>query len=726
MKKPAMNESLSTTKTFCRICIAFCGLDVVKDGNKIVRILPDQSHPYNWRDYCAKGASAHLVRDHPKRLRTPMKRVGDKYIPVSYEVAIKEIAEQLNVIRQKHGANAIGTFIGNPGLSNSPNHVFQGGFSAAIGSANHYNAGSVDQNSFHLVGQEMYGSEIATLIPDVDHAKCFLFLGMNPAISNMAWMDTIPEGWKRVLAAKQKGADLIVVDPRQTPTTLKATTHIVIRPGEDWAFLLGVIKVTFERGWHHQQDCDEANGVDILRNIAESTSLDQLASRCNVSVAQIQDVARRFSTAETAVCVARTGVSQNRNGTLGEWLSHALNLITGRIDRKGGRYYQPGLFKNSMKVANSLGPPVLRRSRIGNYRFVGGGYPLAILPDEILTPGRDQIRALIINSGNPVVSGPDGARLDTALKELDLLIAVDIFQRESHRHAHWLIPGCHFLEREEFLALFSILFETSFAQLGRKAVEPLNGIKPEWEFFRDLAVEMGAPFMGIRGLNSVIRISRWLSRLTGNPHHAFSPRWIWIFLLKMFGVTDWKTVTKDPQGTIYRKEKTYGHFRPTLQTRDGRIHAAPDEFMTVLKQRLAEPLPQLNNTYPFQLVSQRRVSMMNSWLVETTKHPRVYGDVVDINPSDAETRKIEDGQIVALTSEISTIKAKARITDEVPAGILSMDHGWGSRLFDPQGGTEPQVQGVMRNLLVPANIIDELAGTSNLTGIHININIVDD
>ena len=721
MNKPAVDGNLTTTKTFCRVCIAFCGLDVVKDGNKIVRILPDKTHPYNWRDYCAKGANAHVVRDHPKRLKTPMKRVGDKYVPVSYKVAIKEIAAQLNAIREQHGANAIGTYIGNPGLSSSPNQFFQGGFSAAIGSTSQYTVGSIDQNSFHIVGQEMYGSELASLIPDIDHAKCFLFLGMNPAVSNMSWMDTIPEGWKRIVAAKERGADLIIVDPRQTPSTRKATTHVVIRPGEDWAFLLGMIKIIFENGWQHQQDCDEANGIDTLRNLAQSTTLDHLAARCNIPIAQIQDIARRFATAETAVCVARTGVSQNRNGTLGEWMSQALNLITGRTDRKGGRYFQPGLFKNSMKVVNMLGPPLLRRSRIGNYRFVAGGYPLAILPDEILTPGEGQVRALIINSGNPVCSGPDGARLDGALKELELLIAVDIFQRESHRHAHWLIPGCHFLEREEFLALFGVMFETSFAQLGREAIEPLNGIKPEWEFFRDLAVAMKAPFLGIRGLNTVIRVSRWVSRLTGNRFHAFNPRWIWAFLLWKFGVVSWKTVSKNPQGMIYRAQKTYGHFRPALQTKDGRINAAPDEFVTVMKQRLAEPLPQLNNVYPFRFISQRRASMMNSWLVETATHPRAYGDVVDINPADAQTCKIEDGQFVALTSRVNTIKAKARITDEVPAGILSMDHGWGSRLFDPQGGAEPEVQGVMRNLLVPANEIDELAGAPNLTGVYVNI-----
>lgn len=705
-------------KTFCRICVSFCGLDVITDGRKVIRILPDKTHPYSWRDFCLKGASAGAMLEHPKRLRTPMKRVGDKYVAVSYAQAIKEIAAQLNDIRGKHGANAIATYIGNPGLSNSPSAAFQGGFTKALGTSSVYHVGSVDQNSFHVVAQEMYGSEMTVLIPDVDHAECMLFIGMNPAVSQMAWLDAVPDGWKRILAAQAKGADLIVVDPRQTPTTQKANTHIVIRPGEDWAFLLGLIKVIFEQGWQHRQDCDEALGCDSLQTIAEQNSLEKLAARCNVPIDTIRDVARRFATANTAVCVARTGVSQHRNGTLGEWLSHALNLITGRIDRKGGRYYVPGILKNSMKVYNKMAPQTARRSRIGGYRAVAGGYPLAILPDEITTPGTDQVRALIINAGNPVVSGADGTRLDAALQELDLLIAIDLFQRESHRHAHWLIPGCHFLEREEFLAM--MFYELPFAQLGPAVIEPPPGVKPEWQFFRDLAVEMNIPFMGMRGLNTVIRLSRWLAGLTGNPHHAFNPRWLWTLTLKSFSDFKFKDLAANPQGVVCG-EKSYGHFRALLQTPDKRIHAAPEALVEILKQRLAEPLSTPHQDYPLQLVNQRRLSMMNSWLVETVKQAKVFGDYVDINPADASRYQIQDDQSILLTSRTGQIKARARITEEVPPGIVSMDHGWGSRLFDPQGGAEPEVKGVMRNLLVSAGEIDELAGTPNLNGTYINL-----
>lgn len=712
-------KATTSCKTFCRICVAFCGLEVISDGKRVMRVLPDKSNPYTWRDFCSKGSSSNKLRDHPKRLTTPMKRVGNEYVAVSYEQAIKEIAAQLNQIRNRAGANVIATYSGNPGMMNSTGSAFQGGFLAGLGSIKNYSAVSIDSSNLNLVAAEMYGCQMALLIPDVDYAKCLLFIGTNPAVSTMGWIDSVPDGWNRVLAAQAKGADLIVVDPRQTPTTKKANLHVAIRPGEDWAFLLGIIKLVFEHGWEHKQDCVEANGVDVLKAIAEQASLHELASRCAVPVKRIEDVARRFATAETAVCIARTGVAQNRNGTLGEWLSHVLNLITGRIDRKGGRVYSPGIFKNTMEFVNKRLPSIKRPSRIGGFNPIFGTYPMATLADEIMTPGDEQIRALIIYGGNPVVSGPDGAKLDAALQELELLIGIDFFQRESHRHAHWLIPACHFLEREDII-MVGAFFDQPFVQLGQAAVAPLAGIKPEWEFYRDLAVEMKVPFLNVRGLNGLIRASRWLARFTGNPRLSFNPRWLWALTIKASSCLKWKDVVSRPSGYFYA-EKSYGHFRPQLQTKDGRIQAAPEMFIAVLNKRLAEPVPQTNTEYPFQLVNQRRVSMMNSWLVETVNHKEVYGDYIEINSADAAARQIQDKQEVTVRSRTASISARARISNAIPPGIVSMDHGWGSRLFDPVGAGAPEVQGVNRNLLIASGELDELSGMPNLNGTYVDL-----
>jgi formate dehydrogenase len=709
-----------TKKTFCRICGCFCGIDVTTDGDKIVKVEPDKTHPYSWRDFCSKAGNAGNLRDHPDRLTTPMKRVGDKYVEATYEEAIADIAARLNKIRKDCGPNAIATYTGNPGATNSTGVMFMGGFTAALGTQNNYKVGSIDQNNYHLVANRMYGSDFACLNIDIDHTNCFLFIGMNPAVSTLGWMYFSPLGWKRVLDAQKRGADLIMVDPRRTQSTRKANTHIAIQPGQDWALLLGIIKVIFEAGWQNVEDCDDAVGVDVVRQIAEEVSLERLSSICRVSVDQIRDVARRFATAETAACLTQTGVALNRNGTIGHWLGHVLNLITGRIDRKGGLYYQPGIFENTMAVINGMSPPVERLSRIGNHRAVAGGYPLAILPDEITTPGQDQIKALFLNAGNPVISGPDGEKLDQALQQLDLLVAIDFFQRESHRHAHWLIPAPHFLERDDFLAMLGVIYEQPFAQLGQAAIAPRNGIRHEWQFFLDLSLAMNIPFMAMPRLNTMVKASRWLAKLTGKPGHAFNPHWLWSKLVKKMGRVKWQDLKENPQGFFYG-EKQYGLFRALLQTEDGKIHAAPAEFVEVLQRRLQEPLPATDTNFPYQMVNSRRESMMNSWLVETNFQRRQYGEFVEINPDDAAGKGILDGQAVRVSSRIGAIELKASISDDMPRGIVSMDHGWGSRLFDPRSGETLTVHGVNRNLLVPGDELDELAGTPTMNGIYVNI-----
>lgn len=706
---------LKTVKTFCRICLSVCGLEIKTDGKRVYSILPDRSHPYSWRDFCAKGGSAQVLSEHPRRLLKPMKRVGDHYVESSYEEAIADIAARLKAIRDRHGPHAIATYLGNPGAHNQPGTLAQNGFMKGVGSANAFYVGSVDTNNYQLVMREMYGSDMAVLIPDVDHAKCFLFIGMNPAISNMVWLDIVPDGWNRVLAAQAKGADLIMVDPRATPSTRRADTHVVITPGQDWALLLALIKRVFDNGWEHRQDCADAVGIDVIRALAAATSLSELSARCGVTVEQIDDIARRFATAETAVCVARTGVSQNRNGTLGEWLSHVLNLVTGRVDRKGGRFFHRGLFKDPLKLLNQLTPPVQRRSRIGAHRQIAGAYPMAIMADEILTPGQDQVRALIINSGNPVISGPDGARLDGAFEQLELLVAIDFFQRESHRHAHWLIPGSHFLEREEFYALFSGFFDQPYTQLGQQVVALPEGLHSEWDFFLDLALKMGVPFLGIPGMNALVRASRRFARLTGNPRHAFNVRWLWAFMVKALTPLRWKDLVRKPQGLVYG-ERRYGDFRAALQTPDKKIQAAPPAFVAALRQRLAEPLPVRDPAFPFRIVNQRRVSMMNSWLVESVKRKQAHGELVEIHPDDAQALGLVDGQAVRLSSPTGSVVTRARLTAEVSRGVVCLEHGWGSRLFDPVGGGAPEVQGVNRNLLIASDDADELSGMPNLNG----------
>ena len=291
--------------------------------------------------------------------------------------------------------------------------------------------------------------------------------------------------------------------------------------------------------------------------------------------------------------VTRTGVSMHLAGTVAEWLGHVLNVITGRMDRPGGRRYEPG-YVDAIRMAGMVKAKP-HTSRLVGREMVAGAHALSELPDEITTAGPGQIRAMVINCGNPVVSGPDGAKLDKALGQLDLLVAIDFVQRESHRHAHWLLPAVHWLERDDLLAFTSNMHDEPYLQYGAKAVEPPPGARQEWRIFVDLAIAMGKPLFGAKGLNGFIKATRRVARLTRKPRLEFGPHWIDRLVVatgrKFNGRRiKWRDVMAHPHGWVLGPRE-FGHFRDALRTDDKKVHAAPPEFVERARELLAEPHP---------------------------------------------------------------------------------------------------------------------------------------
>ena len=231
------------------------------------------------------------------------------------------------------------------------------------------------------------------------------------------------------------------------------------------------------------------------------------------------------------MCVAHTGVSHGGEGVLAEWLSHVLNAVTGRLDAVGGRRFEPGF----TPISGMFGTRPARPSRVRGLPAIAGARSLAELADEITTPGEGQIKAMICNSGNPVLSGSQGARLGDALASLELMVAVDLVQRESHRHAHWLLPAAHYLEREDLLPVYSSFEDQPFVQFAHAALDPPPGVRQEWTFWRDLALALDIPIFG--------------------PQTAsMTPRELWEKTVDGGGMVTWRELVAQPHGVIYGGE----------------------------------------------------------------------------------------------------------------------------------------------------------------------------
>jgi formate dehydrogenase len=721
----------TTVYTFCRYCSAACGIEVTVEGNRVSKISPDKQNPHSWQDFCAKGRTAAQLVEHPRRILTPMRRVGDggddgdNYVEATWDEAITDIAARMTALIDADGPDAVGLYYGNPAGYSASNVLFMMGWLDAVGTQNRYAVGSVDQNAMHVVAEAMYGSILMAPVSDVDNCDYFLLVGANPAVSAWNWLETVPGGWKRALERQRNGATIVVVDPLRTETADKADRHLAVRPGQDWALLLAMVKVILDEGLEHEQDCrDLATGVDDLRHLVAEADLDDLAARCDIPRRVIVDVAREFAAAQRAMVVTRTGVSLHVTGTVGEWLGHVLNVITGRMDRPGGRRFEPG-YVDALKLSGLATPPS-HKSRLRGRDLVAGAHALAELPDEITTPGPGQIRAMVINCGNPVVSGPDGTRLDAALAQLDLLVAIDLVQRESHRHAHWLLPAAHWLERDDLLALTSNLHDEPYVQYGRRAVDAPAETREEWRIFVDLALAMRRPLFGAKGLNGFVKATRRLARMTRRPGLEFTPHWLNRLLVatsrKVNGRrVSWRALMASPHGLVLGPRE-FGHFRNALRTDDKLVHAAPPEFLARTRELLAEPPPAAPEKYPFQLSNRRNRHSMNSWLNELPDlHPSGKRNEVVINPADAAELGIGDGDPVRVFSAVGAIELAAAVSDRPRRGVVIVDHGWGSRTFDPRGGGVPESYGANRNLLVDNVSVDPLSQTSPLNSSYVGV-----
>ena len=262
----------------------------------------------------------------------------------------------------------------------------------------------------------MYGSMLMAPVSDIDNCDYFLLVGTNPAVSAWNWLETVPGGWRRALERQKQGAKIVVVDPLRTETAEKADVHLAVRPGQDWALLLAMVKVILDEGLEHDAGLRRTrHGCD--RHCASSSPMPTSTTSRRAATFLAREIEQRRTglrrRARGAMVVTRTGVSMHLAGTVAEWLGHVLNVITGRMDRPGGRRYEPG-YVDAIRLAGMVKTNP-HKSRLLGREMVAGAHALSELPDEITTPGPGQIRAMVINCGNPVVSGPDGAKLDEAL-----------------------------------------------------------------------------------------------------------------------------------------------------------------------------------------------------------------------------------------------------------------------------------------------------------------------
>ncbi len=223
-----------------------------------------------------------------------------------------------------------------------------------------------------------------------------------------------------------------------------------------------------------------------------------------------------------------------------------------------------------------------------------------------------------------------------------------------------------------------------------------------------------------------MKATRALARWTRRPGLEFTPQWLNRLLIatsrKVNGrKVSWRQLMASPHGLVLGPRE-FGHFRDALRTEDKKVHAAPPEFVARARELMAEPRPVAEDRYPFQLANRRNRHSMNSWLNELPGlHPSGKRNVVTINSDDAAALGIADGDPVRVFSAVGEVELAASVSDRPRRGVVIIDHGWGSRVFDPRGGSAPETYGANRNLLVDNVALDPLSQTSPLNSSYVGV-----
>jgi formate dehydrogenase len=718
-----------TKYTFCRICEVLCGLKVTVEENRVTSIVPDRNHFATKGFACPKGINQHHFYDSHDRLKYPMKREGNEWKRISWGTALEEIGAKVATIRKEFHPNAIAMYVGTAAGFGVLHPIFAQGFMTAVGSASMYSSSTQDCSNKFAVAQEMYGFPFTQPFPDLTNINCLIIVGANPVISKWSFLQ-VPDPAGKLKAITERGGKLYVVDPRKTETAKIAGEHHFIRPGTDLFFYLSFLHEVIRKKGTKRGPVDRfTTGYDELEKLAADWPPAKSEAVTGMPASIVEKMVDDYLDAKGAALYCSTGVNMGTHGTLAFWIQECINAITGNLDKKGGTLVSKGIIdfpKFGSKKGLLLRP---NRSRVGNCRSINDAFPGGILADEILTPGKEKVRALFVTGGNPLITMPDSNRLREAFKELDLLVALDILPTETASLAHYALPCTSPLERPDLPFIFPLMLGMQlnpYLQATDKIVEPREEQRDEASIYLDLCRYSNLPFFGSKLAQKFLeKISKKETR-EGFLLHSVPQRGILSTLLWICGAPGFKRLLKFPHGLPWLAHET-DFVAKRLYTKDKKVHLAPEMFMKATAELESQFQSELNNSARFKLITKRAVKTHNSWTHNHepfVKEPE-HTNYLYLHPLDAEEIGVAENDLVDVTSDTGKVRLPLRITEDLLRKTAALPHGWGHQ--ESGLSVARKTRGVNVNILAPSGPanIDPLSGNALLTGIYVEVKKAD-
>ena len=684
--------SLEQKHVICRACHAQCGLIVdFKDG-KPVATHGNKDNPAYAGFSCSKGRDLQNYHSYPSRLKHSLKKSSGEYVDYEWKTAAKEMAKKIELIISEHGPDSVALYIGTFGYNTFPSHAFALAFMKAIKSQMIFTSVTIDQPG-KAITAALHGIWLAG---GYRHKEWdgLLVMGSNPLVSMLGGVGANPA--KNLHEAKKRGMKLIVIDPRVTETAKQADLHLQCNPGYDGEILACIIRTIIQEDYHDKDFIKkETKGFSDLVKAVQPFTPKKVAEFAGVTEEKLVEAARLYGSFKKADISLGTGPNMSGAGNLSEYLGKVIMSLMGHWRREGELKENVGVFVNGFPpiAAGSGSTPATgfgKKLRVRDLEESTAGLPTGALADEILTPGKGQVKALLVLGGNPMLAWPDQIKTFKAMKKLELLACFDPRKTKTGILSDYIIaPKIHY-ERYSTSAPNELLgnfgngwgYEDTYGQICDPILDVPEGsnLCEEQEFFYEMAKELGLN-LTINSMAFVDPNAAAQNQTIIKTDEPFpDPISIWEAILKGSPVS-YTEARKDLNSF---KGKRFDREPDTIQKRPddwpGYLNIGHPIMISKLKEiALTFGSSPIADAFPFRLISRRLKDALNSaWHESSSLKKRLPHHPAYINPSDMLQLGINDGDLVEITSERSSIKCKSYSAADVKVGCLAVPHGWGT------------------------------------------------
>lgn len=635
-------------------CPDTCALLVTVEDGVATQVRGDPDHPTTAGVLCTKVARYTERTYHRDRLLHPMKRIGKKgegrFARISWDEALDTIATRLKEIAERDPQAILPySYAGTMGLVQ--------GESMAMRFFHRLGASLLDRTICASAGSAGYkytiGARIGTDVEQFQNAKLILIWGGNPIASNLHF-------WTRAQEAKRRGAKLIAIDPYRSLTAEKCHQHIAPLPGTDAALALGIMHVLIaEDLLDHDYIARHTVGFDQLKERAAEWTPQRVAAVCGIDADEVEQLARDYGAAAKAgdaVAIrVNYGLQRTHGGGMAVRNIACLPALVGAWRHAAGGIQlssSDSFPKNNHALQRPDLLPQQRPPRTINMSTIGDD----LLRDASPTFG-PKIEALIVYNANPVAVAPQSARVARGFARDDLFtVVLEHFQTDTADYADILLPATTQLEHVDIHATYGHLYMMA----NNAAIAPLGEAKPNTEIFRLLAARMGFDDSCFQESDDEIAAQAFNRR---------DERAVYF---------DWESLKRKGWQKLNLPDAPFA--QGGFPTPSGKCEFYSERMRSdgldplpayIAPYESVASNPALAQTYPLAMISPPARNFLNSTFVNVKSLRDTEGEPhLDMHPSDAAARGIEDGDNVRIYNGRGSFVAKARVTDKARPGLV--------------------------------------------------------